>query len=1670
MNEKRKLIGKGCLKSRVLSILLAMAVVMTGITWPSVSVQAADYTYSWNVCLGETDSEVVPEKSAALKSTSYDTAGIATVSSGYLIPTGISVNYTGNAVGKTKATITLYKVKDSTYSKTITADISVVAKVTLDAAGGSGVASYVLTDTSGKVTLPAPTKEDFTFVGWSGNGIIYQAGTNTIKQNITLTAQWKSNHEHAWSYQTDSTDSSKINAYCTGEGDCDYKTVTTASPAYTIAETKDSVYNGNVYDMSSNITVTNTITDTTGAQAPNYVFYTDAGLTTKTQPYTRDDAGNITAGQGAETEGGAPKKVGTYYVAATIGGATAVKQFEIKKADRNCQLSMSNYTYEQTAALPVPTITDTEENPEVHYYYSTSEDGTNPVEWDSSKLTTASIAAGTYYMYATVGKTTDYNAVEKTASVAFTIQPADGAEHVTATAYSGTYDGKAHGITLNVDAESLNTTIYYYTYTSDGTKTEKTTTAPTFTAAGLYTVGYEVNIANHILVEGSRQVSITKAEATVSFDVTSSKTYDGTTTAEIKNYTVTGLVIGEKVTIQGLKASYTDSADVGENKPVSVVTAGAEFSTDGTNFTDELQNYNITYQNTDFTAAIKPRTAKISWPADDIIYNGKVQGITATVTNLVDTDSLNISYETSGTTCNFATEVGTYTAKIASLGNENYALPTDSSVSKTWEIKYLALAGDPVSGMLGENGYYTSDVTLGNSDYKVRLDGENEWKESVTYTNPGSHTIRYSVMNSSGYITDVRELTIKIDTDKPTGTIKVKDNEFISFLNTITFGYFFKNMVDVTIEGTDAISGIGRIEYQKVAKNETYSVDGTWTEYNGSFSVSANDKSVVYAKITDKAGNFVIINTEGIVVYTDATESAEAEFARTSTQDVTTGIRLYGNTIASVSIKPENGIEENLDASAYESNQDRFVLKASYLGTLTEGTYTLSVKYNPYGEIYTAGQSVGEAPKASAITLTVKKVKGSIDNITDISKTYNGIAVDAPDFSTTNNTTVAADENPVTIEYKEKGAEDATYTIMPPKVCGDYVVRISVAADENYEAVSATAEFLISHDWSVDWSVERAATTDREGKRTKVCPGCGTIWSASIAKLGKTESEREQNLEKASEVDQGSSITDVEIVTDKDEILDNSGLYTDDEVSKLVSGDVTSRIYLEIKESENLDQNSWMLIKNAAENKSDRELTGILCFEMNLFTEITFHATNTTETKKYTQLEEPMELSLRIPEKLIQKDTSIVRTYQVIRLHDGKAEALDTTHDVEKQLLYFKTDKFSTYAIAYMDIQLVTGVSLAPTGKTLTARGETVTLSATVAPANAANKNVTWESSDSSVATVDSNGLVTAVANGTATITVTTEDGFKTATAEITVNIPAKDDSNNKDTDEGGGSDNNNNSSSDNNSGKGSSSGNNNSADTINGGKTNNKGNAAKSNDVNKDKATDTKDDSAIGDTNSSSENSDKDKSSENSTDDSDKADTAETVNSSIKDKSEVVENVRKRLESALEAIKKLDSEIQEGAYVVPDMSDKKSDGASNADGTNTVLKVNIPTDLQKDGRVFYLMSVDADGNVIVLPGELAEDGILTVIGSFDADTSYQIIYEDIADSESGMSMLSSYLTEDGHLLDADGNAVTIDTASQNNGANQILIMSIIVVVIVIIIGFCIFLVWKRRKHEDEEN
>lgn len=109
------------------------------------------------------------------------------------------------------------------------------------------------------------------------------------------------------------------------------------------------------------------------------------------------------------------------------------------------------------------------------------------------------------------------------------------------------------------------------------------------------------------------------------------------------------------------------------------------------------------------------------------------------------------------------------------------------------------------------------------------------------------------------------------------------------------------------------------------------------------------------------------------------------------------------------------------------------------------------------------------------------------------------------------------------------------------------------------------------------------------------------------------------------------------------------------------------------------------------------------------------------------------------------------------------------TDDIVTLSTEFKVADGSTVQVTDVaDDVAVTGVTVAPKTASI-AVAATRQLAATIAPADATNKAVTWSSSDATKATVSNTGLVTGVAAGTATITVTTADGAKTDTAAITV-------------------------------------------------------------------------------------------------------------------------------------------------------------------------------------------------------------------------------------------------------------------------------------------------------------
>ena len=102
----------------------------------------------------------------------------------------------------------------------------------------------------------------------------------------------------------------------------------------------------------------------------------------------------------------------------------------------------------------------------------------------------------------------------------------------------------------------------------------------------------------------------------------------------------------------------------------------------------------------------------------------------------------------------------------------------------------------------------------------------------------------------------------------PTGEIKIAENGWKSFLNTITFSLFFKDTQTVTVTAADNSGKAVKIEYllSDKALTESELARMTFTTYSAPFSINADNEYVIYAKLTDTSGNVAYINTNGIVL------------------------------------------------------------------------------------------------------------------------------------------------------------------------------------------------------------------------------------------------------------------------------------------------------------------------------------------------------------------------------------------------------------------------------------------------------------------------------------------------------------------------------------------------------------------------------------------------------------------------------------------------------------------------------------------------------------------------------------------------------------------------------------------------------------------------------------
>lgn len=188
------------------------------------------------------------------------------------------------------------------------------------------------------------------------------------------------------------------------------------------------------------------------------------------------------------------------------------------------------------------------------------------------------------------------------------------------------------------------------------------------------------------------------------------------------------------------------------------------------------------------------------------------------------------------------------------------------------------------------------------------------------------------------------------DSEKPTGEIKIAENGWKSFLNTITFGLFFKDTQTVTVTATDNSGETVTIEYllSEKALTESELAGMTFTAYSAPFSINPDNEYVIYAKLTDTSGNVAYINTNGIVL--DGTSPVITGIENGKTYCAAQTITVDEKYIGTVKV---NGTEVSLDENGQfilsPASGEQTIVVTDKAGNETRVTVTVNDGHT-YGE------------------------------------------------------------------------------------------------------------------------------------------------------------------------------------------------------------------------------------------------------------------------------------------------------------------------------------------------------------------------------------------------------------------------------------------------------------------------------------------------------------------------------------------------------------------------------------------------------------------------------------------------------------------------------------------------------------------------------------------------
>lgn len=334
--------------------------------------------------------------------------------------------------------------------------------------------------------------------------------------------------------------------------------------------------------------------------------------------------------------------------------------------------------------------------------------------------------------------------------------------------------------------------------------------------------------------------------------------YDGT--EKFPEYIVGGIIDGDVV--QMTHTGGATNAGYGYSGAISGI-AGE----DAGNYklpSNSNQNFSILKADQSAPAGIGKTDETVSKKAD-----GTITGVDATMEYRMEGEN-NYSAITGSAIENLA--AGKYYVRIKGDSNHNASPDTAVTIAAGRKFKITLpknTVGYTVTTTAEEADYGgTFTVTLTVHEGYSKTDSFKFLSNGVDLTD--SHSVDGKTFTLNDLVDDVTITVEGIkDITQPTAEIILGTNRWNSFLNTVTFGIFFKDTQAVTVDTLDNGSGIDKTYYymnsESLDKEDMKDITD-WTVYTGAFNINPDNKYIIYVKTVDKAGNITYISSDGLVL------------------------------------------------------------------------------------------------------------------------------------------------------------------------------------------------------------------------------------------------------------------------------------------------------------------------------------------------------------------------------------------------------------------------------------------------------------------------------------------------------------------------------------------------------------------------------------------------------------------------------------------------------------------------------------------------------------------------------------------------------------------------------------------------------------------------------------